>query len=100
MARQPSDFRAGVEAAAKWLQEQDCRNYRFGPYGFELNEAKELARTMLVVVGDDPEGTEARTVAQIVQYLRETAFGLIDEGDRKAVMRAANSIAAFDWKRS
>jgi len=51
---------------------------------------------MLKAVGDDLEGTEARTVAQIVQYMRETAFG---QKDRAAIDRIANDIEQFDWKR-
>ena len=55
-----------------------------------------LADQMLKAVGDDLEGTEARTVAQIVQYMRETAFG---QKDRAAIDRIANDIEQFDWKR-
>jgi hypothetical protein len=52
--KQPSDFRQGVEAAAKWLREEDPSNYEAGaPFG-------SLADDMLAAVGDDPEGTEAR----------------------------------------
>lgn len=85
MPRQASDFRAGVEAAAKWL---------------EASHSRELAAAMVRSVADDPEGTEARTVAQIVRYMRETAFGMSDGTGVRAIERMANDIEHYDWKRS
>jgi hypothetical protein len=91
VGRAASDFRQGVEAAAKWLRgrEDDRGTMRY-------IACNGLADQMLKAVGDDLEGTEARTVAQIVQYMRETAFG---QKDRAAIDRIANDIEQFDWKR-
>lgn len=100
MSRQASDFRQGVEAAAKWLREKDCREYHFGPNGFDQNGSKEMARSMLLTIADDPEGTESRTVAQIVRFMRECGYGG-DFGEVNSVIQQlADDIAAGDWKRS
>jgi hypothetical protein len=85
VSRQSSDFRQGVEAAAKWLATK--------------HKDVALAGHMLLEVADDPEGTEARTVAQIVQFMRETAFGQSDRVGGTEIERLAASIAAGDWKR-
>ena len=87
MSRAPSDFRAGVEAAAKWLREAD-------------DDGRLMADDMLAAVGEDPEGTEARTVAQIVQYLREQELMADDDVASIALRGAAEDIARGDWKRS
>lgn len=77
----------GVEAAAKWLR------------GLPVNvRGSFLADAMLAAIGDDPEGTEARTVAQIVQYMRETAFGQKGQ-DVVNIKRMAESIQSGEWKR-
>jgi hypothetical protein len=86
MPRQASDFRQGVEAAATWLMSRSCRRY------FSKYLADRIAKEMLLAVADDPEGTEARTVAQIVQYMRDRKYGHF-------VREIADSIEAGDWKR-
>lgn len=92
--KQPSDFRMGVEAAAKWLRDSGKS------LGLQRELVELISIRMVATIGDDPEGTEARTVAQIVQYLRETSFGHMDEDHRKAIVRAAAAIERLDWKRT
>jgi hypothetical protein len=84
VSRQSSDFRQGVEAAAKWLATQFV--------------AKSFIERMLADVADDPEGTELRTVAQIVRFIRETSFGQSYTVNAD-MNQLAESIAAGDWKR-
>ena len=57
-----------------------------------------MATRMLATVGDDPEGTEARTVAQIVQYLREQELMADDDVASIALRGAAEDIARGYWK--
>ena len=88
VGKQASDFRQGVEAAAKWLR---------GEVGVP---GQTMATRMLAAVGEDPEGTEARTVAQIVQYLQEQELMADDDVASIALRGAAEDIARGDWKRS
>ena len=93
MARQNSDFRAGVEEAAKWLRS------RPGDRRFVSDDVvRHIADEMVRAIGDDPEGTEARTVAQIVQYLREQELMADDDVASIALRGAAEDIARGDWK--
>lgn len=81
----------GVEAAAKWLRSRPG-DRRFA----SDDDVRHIADEMVRSLTDDPEGTEARTVTQIVRYLRECAFG--DEKS-KSLIRMADYIEAGDWKR-
>lgn len=93
MSKANSDFRQGVEAAAKWLRGASIPSY-------DGMTAQDLAARMLTELDLDDEGTEARTVAQIVRYLRDTAIGMDDDVWCTAFNTAANDIENFDWKRS
>jgi hypothetical protein len=89
--KQPSDFRAGVEAAAKWIRTQDSNDWYLDLGGLAIKMVSELDL--------DNEGTEARTVAQIVQYIRERTWGMKGAAPVE-IERIASDIEAYDWKRS
>lgn len=91
MARAPSDFEEGVLAAAKWLRNQEDSENAIYFLGWSRTASNMLAE----VTGPD-EGTEARTVAQIVQYLRERGYG--DKGLAAVCDRLAANISVGDWK--
>lgn len=85
MARAPSDFREGVEAAAKWLQ----RHY----------PQVSLSNRMLAEVTGPDEGTEKRTADQIADFVLEQQAGHPSNSDvRLSIRRIGYAIRSGDWK--
>jgi hypothetical protein len=81
----PSDWEQGVLDAAAWLREHSR-----SATAVEMLEA---------LSGKDSEGTEARTVKQIVTYLREVATQAgSDEEARAGALAAAKAIEDGWWK--
>ena len=90
MARAPSDFQEGVLAAAKWLRER----------AHPEEEFKIDMMLSAVVRPEHDEGTEARTVRQIVTFLKERQIGGRNRNETadQAIRRVAYAIQSGDWK--
>jgi hypothetical protein len=81
MPAAPSDWEEGVLAAATWLR------HRASP-----DELSRIDQMLREIKQPDTEGTEARTVRQIVRFIRDHR----DAGHDTAHMAVA--IEAGDWK--
>ena len=84
--RAPSDWEMGVLAAAAWMKTHGTAAMD----GFVEKMLRDIKKP-------DTEGTEERTVRQIVQWVREQGFGQTGE-TRVACSRLAVGIEKRDWR--
>lgn len=101
MAQGPSDWEKGVLAAAKWLQGEAKRRGETENDGKAFADLTGASKKMLEELTPDAEGTEARIVAQVAQFVRERSGQLPVNHPAGAIVRQlADEIEVLDWRQS